>query len=360
MPYVGPPVTTIMTHSRLLPTSILLGLAALVPGACSKADPSSSTADRSPVASQSPEPVPVPVPVLFPLTFPVPIEVAIADQRGAYTQSKMNLASIEHFSILGRDEITGDLGIATISNVPAIGSMIAEARAGVGVSMIGAKGHMGWNREALDLLSQGKTPTQVIAELAPAMATENLPRQLAVLGADGRSAGFIGSGVLGGEARSYFRSRPNSLAMCCQIDKDSNKIIAMLDAFEASQGFPLPERLMLALRAGWNAVGPGKTPSADTQFRQAPKVAGAASAAILVIRKNAGYDHRSDVLLDLRVDLSNDPLPRLIETYHAWCWAVLGPRLPTMLKEFDPTSDAYKLNQEWLRRARRRAKIGEE
>lgn len=348
---------------RLLAATALLVPGALVTSACS---PSGKPAAASPPAKTSTpgagtaEPIPVPVPVPLPLTFPMPIEVAIADQRDAYTQNKMNLAPIEHFSILGRDEVTGDLGFATVSNVPAVGSLIAGARAEVGVVMVGAKGHCGWRGEALELLAAGKSPTQVIEELAPPLGSENLQRQLAVLGADGKSACFIGNGVSGGEFRTYFRSRPNCIVVCCQIDKNAPKVVAMLDAFEESKGFPLPERLILALRAGWNTVAPGSSPNADTQFCQQPKSASAASASMLVVRARAGYDHRSDVLLDLRVDLSRDPLPRLTETYHAWCWAVLGPRLPSIMKDLDPGTEAYELNQRWLLRARQRTKVGEE
>lgn len=340
---------------RLLATAALLSPWPLVATACSPDEP-----QQTPPPAARVELIPIPVPVPLPLTFPMPIEVAIADQRDAYTQNKLNLAPLDHFSILGRDEVTGDLGFATVANLPAIGSLISAARAKVGVAMVGAKGHMGWKTDALDLLAQGKSPDEVIAEVAPPLATENLPRQLAVLSADGRSACFNGIGVAGGGYRTYSVSRPNCIAVCSEIDENAPKLVAMLDAFEASAGFPLPERLILSLRAGWNTVAPESTPSADTQFRQRPKLPGAASASMLVVRDKAGYDHRSDVLLDLRVDLSRDPLPRLTEIYHAWCWAVLGPRLPALLKELAPGTKAYELNQRWLQRARQRTKIGEE
>jgi len=335
-------------------------LAMLVMTACDGPPPANVAPSSSQAAPTEQVLLPVPMPV--PLTFPVPIEVSNLDQHGAYTQTKLQLAYVSHFTILARDEITGDLGLATVSNVPAIGALLGETRAETGVAIVGALANTSWKEQALDLLASGKSALEVVEQLAPSLDPDNLNRQLAVLDNDGKSACYIGEGVHGGGTRTTFIQRPNCLVVTCQIAKNTSKLLDMADAFDNSLGFPLPERLILALRAGWNATPDGAEPDDSVQFRQAPKAHPAVSAAVKVVRKKGGYDHRTDTMLDLRVDLSNDPLPRLTEAYHAWCGAVLGQRLIAHLSSIDPEKEpeAYKLNQRWRDRARRRTPIGQD
>lgn len=335
-------------------------LALLVTTACDGKGPEAAAGGGESSQAVASEPIPIPVPL--PLAFPMPIEVANFDQRDTYTQSKLQLAYIDHFSILARDEITGDLGVATVSNVPAIGALLGTARANVGVVAIGALANTAWKGQALDLLAQGKSARAVVEQIAPPLDPDNLNRQVTVLDNKGRTACYIGEGVRGGSVRTSFIERSNCIVVTCQVAKGTSKLVDMADAFENSKGFPLPERLILALRAGWNATPEGTKPDASGQFRMAPKEHPAVSAAMIVVREKGGYDHRSDVMLDLRVDLSTDPLPRLAETYYAWCRAVLGQRLASNMTSIDPAKqpEAYQLNQRWRDRARRRTPIGQD
>ncbi len=71
----------------------------------------------------------------------------------------------------------------------------------------------------------------------------------------------------------------------------------MQAAFLASDtGAPLAHRLMAALRAGDEAGG-------DARGRQ--------SAALLVVRDEAGFDGRDDIEVDLRVDDATSPIDEL-------------------------------------------------
>ena len=56
------------------------------------------------------------------------------------------------------------------------------------------------------------------------------------------------------------------------------------------------------------------------------------SATMLIVRPEGGYRGTSDRLVDLRVDLSREPLPRLRNCYGAWIRGYLAPRLKALIR----------------------------
>src|SRR5439155_9126940 len=79
-------------------------------------------------------------------------------------------------------------------------------------------------------------------------------------------------------------------------------VTALAETFAATAGQPLAERLIQCLAAAQAAGG-------DRRGQQ--------SAALLVVERDGGYAHLSDMLVDLRVDDHETPIEELARLYDA-------------------------------------------
>jgi uncharacterized Ntn-hydrolase superfamily protein len=193
------------------------------------------------------------------------------------------------FSVLARDPLTGDLGIAVSSCILAVGRAVPTARPGVGIVAVQARSRRGLGNSLLTGLADGATPAQLVRRAAH--AAEDAERQIAVLGRGGAVAADTGQGsfpVSGHLVGAGFSVQGNMLA-------SAEVLPAMAEALAAARG-DLPDRLLAALTAGQDAGG-------DLRGRQ--------SAALLVVRGTPATDEDDGVLMDLRVDDSGDPVAQL-------------------------------------------------
>jgi len=341
--------------STLIRCNALLVLAAV---ACEPHDdtvvaqPDEATPQQSPPAEQAavrswPLPIPLPFPVFL---------GGIDDDQPEYRSTASVTAYVNGFSILAHDPRTGDLGFAAVSGVPAAGAFMAGGDADIGIVAIGGKPNTAWRQRALDLLAAGKSPDDALAELVADPEGIDGKRQIVIIDKQGRTALYTGNSVLGNGVSSFTRSRGGCTIMACQVKPDYSTIDDMFTAFENSENLPLPERLLLALRAGWTSKRNGNAATHGSQIMAKP----ATAAALLVFRPHAGYDDADDRLVDVRVDLSSNAVPRLIRAYHAWTQAVLGPRLLELQRRLDPKVPIYQLNLQWSKRIRRRVPLGEQ
>lgn len=202
------------------------------------------------------------------------------------------------FSIVGRDAATGDLGVAVASKFLAVGALVPFARSGVGAVATQSYVNPNFGPDGLRLLASGLGPEEVSAEFQRTDAGI-VQRQFGIVGADGRSATFTGEGChawAGGEALEDAAIQGNILA-------GPEVVRAMRTAWNASQGQPLPRRLLAALQAGDAAGG-------DRRGRQ--------SAALLVVGPGRGYGGLTDDWVNLRADDHPDPcaeLARLLDIH---------------------------------------------
>jgi uncharacterized Ntn-hydrolase superfamily protein len=193
------------------------------------------------------------------------------------------------FSVLARDEQTGDLGIAVSSCILAVGRSVPAGRPGVGVVAVQARSRRGLRGSLLDALAGGATPADLVRRAAH--AAEDADRQIAVLDAAGRGAADTGRGsfpVCGHHVGDGFSVQGNMLA-------SPDVLPAMSEAWNAARG-DLPDRLLAALAAGDEAGG-------DLRGRQ--------SAALLVVSGTPAGPDDDGVRTDLRVDDSGDPVAQL-------------------------------------------------
>lgn len=203
------------------------------------------------------------------------------------------------YSIIGRDETTGELGVAVQSRAFGVG-LCAWARPGVGAIATQAFTERSYGPLGLDLLAAGESPADALAQLVEADEQRDF-RQVAFLAADGRTAAHTGAACVpdcGHVNRAGVSAQGNMLA-------SEDVWPAMVDAFLGSAGRPLAERLLDALDAAEAAGG-------DFRGRQA--------GGLLVVSgdRNDPPWHR---LVDVRVDDHPEPLQELRRLYRlGWAY----------------------------------------
>lgn len=191
------------------------------------------------------------------------------------------------FSIAAADPEAGEVGVAVASRFFAVGTVVPHARAGVGAVATQASANTTFGPRGLDLLAAGLDPSEAIKVLLRADPGRE-QRQVGMVSARGESATATGPAChpwAGGRSGPGYAVQGNILA-------GEPVVIAMEQAFLASKGRPLAERLFAALKAGDGAGG-------DSRGRQ--------SAAILVCREGGGYNGFTDHAIDVRVDDHPDP-----------------------------------------------------
>jgi uncharacterized Ntn-hydrolase superfamily protein len=198
------------------------------------------------------------------------------------------------FSIVARDSVTGELGVAVQSRAFSVGSAVAWAEAEVGAIATQASTNEAFGPEGLALLRRGFDSESVLGLLlGQDPGRDN--RQVGIIDAVGRTASYTGSACLawaGGKTGPGYACQGNILV--------SDEVVAsMARAFEQTRG-ELAERLLAALVAAQAAGGDKR---------------GMQSAALLVVRPSDGYPQYRYRYVDLRVEDHLDPINELIRLY---------------------------------------------
>jgi uncharacterized Ntn-hydrolase superfamily protein len=228
------------------------------------------------------------------------------------------------FSIVARSADGLSWGVAVASKFLAVGSVVPAGVAGIGAIATQADANVAYKGLALAHMDDGAT-----ADVALARLLEEDPgrdhRQLGIVDSDGNAATYTGHRCYdwaGGVAE-------HGVAIQGNILSGPDVVEAMKAAWDASDEEPdLARRLLAALRAGNDAGGDRR---------------GGQSAALLVVRDEAGYGGGDDVAVDLRVDDHRDPcreLERLLDLNDLYLTAsteeekvVRTPELDTELDE---------------------------
>ena len=206
------------------------------------------------------------------------------------------------FSIVARDERTGDLAVGVQSHWFSVGTSVAWGEAGVGVVATQSFTNKSFGIRGLQLLKGGKTAQQALDELLRTDEGREV-RQVAIVDAKGNVAVHTGKKCID------FAGHHKGTGYSVQANMMLNKTVpdAMAKAFEANRTLPLPERVLSALNAAQAAGG-------DIRGRQ--------SAVLLVVKgKATGAPWDDNHLVDLRVDDAEQPLPelaRLLRTHRAY------------------------------------------
>ncbi len=223
------------------------------------------------------------------------------------------------FSIAAYDPKNGDLGIAVQSKFPNVGVTIPFAKAGVGAVATQCYCNTSFGPRGLSLLENGATPEQALEILVNSDQDHDY-RQVGIIDCTGNAANFTGQlcfDSCGGLSGNNFTIQGNTLA-------SKNVITAMAEKFQNNTG-SLAKRLLATLHAGQQAGG-------DKRGQQ--------SAALLVVRKNAGYGGHDDRYVDISVYDHPQPIQevdRLFEIHKLSFFRatpdILKPATPDLIKE---------------------------
>ena len=209
------------------------------------------------------------------------------------------------WSIIARDNATGQFGIAVATRFFAVGARVPHVAARIGAIATQALVNPYYGIDGLKLLREGRVPQDIIESLIAADA-ERESRQLHIMDASGRIAAHTGRecvewcGHLEGKG---FSIAGNMLAGARVLDDTAETYIA-------NEKMPFARRLIAAMRAGEAAGG-------DKRGKQ--------SAALLIY----GEEEWSE--LDLRVDDHADPLAEIerLEAVSRERWVHFRKYLPT-------------------------------
>ncbi|HDL19451.1 MAG TPA: DUF1028 domain-containing protein [Bacteroidetes bacterium] len=204
------------------------------------------------------------------------------------------------FSIVARDSVTGELGVAVQSHWFSVGSSVTWAEAGVGAVATQSFIEPSYGPLGLALMKAGKTAEEALSALLSVDPGKEV-RQVAMVDARGNVAVYTGKKCIieaGDQKGKQFSCQANLMEKNTVWD-------AMARAYETSKG-DLTDKLMAALEAAQAEGG-------DIRGRQ--------SAAILIVPgKSAGAPWREKVI-DLRVEDNTEPLKelkRLIKVHRAY------------------------------------------
>ncbi|GAB4291093.1 MAG: hypothetical protein Kow0098_10080 [Ignavibacteriaceae bacterium] len=204
------------------------------------------------------------------------------------------------YSIVARDTLTGEMGVAVQSHWFSVGTIVTWGEAGVGVVATQSFVNPAFGPDGLALLKQGFSAKQVLDSLIAGDEGRDF-RQVAILDVNGNVAAYTGSNCI--EAAGHLIGE--NFSVQANLMLNSEVWPAMYNAFKNSTG-PLAERLLAALEAAENAGG-------DIRGKQ--------SAAILVVRGDATGKLWQDRVVDIRIDDSPEPLielKRLLKVHRAY------------------------------------------
>src|SRR6267143_1514612 len=209
------------------------------------------------------------------------------------------------WSIIARDDMTGQFGIAVATRFFAVGARVPHIAAGLGGIATQALVNPYYGIDGLKLLREGRSPHEVLKTVTAADAGRET-RQLHLMDAGGRIASHTGSECIdwcGHVEGNGFSIAGNMLAGARVLD-DTAK------TYTANDKLPFAQRLIAAMRSGEAAGG-------DKRGKQ--------SAALLIY----GEEEWSD--LNLRVDDHTDPLGELerLEAVSRERWVHFAKFLPS-------------------------------
>ncbi len=204
------------------------------------------------------------------------------------------------FSIVARDEQTGELGVAVQSHWFSVGSIVSWAEAGVGAVATQSMVNASFGPRGLDLLKTGKSSSEALNDLIASDEGRDF-RQVAIINTNGQVAAFTGEKCIADAG--HITGKNYSVQANMMLN---DKVVpAMSKAFESSKG-PLAERMLAALKAAQAAGG---------------DIRGQQSAAILVVKGKATGNLWEDRKIDLRVEDHPDAvkeIERVLRVYRAY------------------------------------------
>jgi uncharacterized Ntn-hydrolase superfamily protein len=213
------------------------------------------------------------------------------------------------YSIVARDDHSGELGVAVQSHYFAVGALVSWADAGVGAVATQSVVEPAYGPRGLDLIRAGTSAPEALRRL---LADDELEpvRQVALVDRYGRVAAHTGERCI----REAGHRVEDGVSAQANIMRRPTVPDAMVTAYRGAGG-DLADRLLAAL---------------DAAEREGGDLRGRQSAAMVVVAAKAGGSPSEDRILDLRVDDHREPvaeLRRLLRLSRAYARVEVGDEL---------------------------------
>ncbi|HKH01735.1 MAG TPA: DUF1028 domain-containing protein [Bradyrhizobium sp.] len=209
------------------------------------------------------------------------------------------------WSIIARDELSGQFGVAVATRFFAVGARVPYIAPHIGAIATQALVNPYYGIDGLKLLREGRQPRDVVATVIAADPGRE-SRQLHIIDASGRIACHTGADCVGWAGHR----EGNGFSVAGNMLAGAQVIEAAAQAYVAEERLPFAQRLIAAMRSGEAAGG-------DKRGKQ--------SAALLI------YADEEWSALDLRVDDHIDPLAELerLEQVSRDIWVHFRKFMPT-------------------------------
>ena len=194
------------------------------------------------------------------------------------------------YSIVARDTVTGEMGVAVQSHWFSVGSLVAWGKAGVGVVATQSFINLSFGPRGLSLLENGLSPKLAMQTLLEIDEGRDV-RQLAILDVYGNVGAYTGKNCI--EAAGHIIG--DNFSVQANLMEKNTVWPAMAEAFKNSKG-SLAERMLIAMEAAQNEGG-------DIRGKQ--------SVAILVVKGKSTGNSWEDKVVDLRVEDNENPLKEM-------------------------------------------------
>ncbi len=205
-------------------------------------------------------------------------------------ESRRPLRPVHTYSIVARDEATGQLGVAVQSHWFSVGSIVSWAEPGVGAIATQSFVEVTYGPLGLELMRSGKTAEGALRSLLASDEHTDL-RQVAMVDAQGNVAVHTGDKAI----IEWCDHTGNGYSVQANLMLNATVCDAMVRAYESTDG-DLAERLMSALEAA-QAVG------GDIRGKQ--------SAAMLVVSGDRSLPAWGGRVFDLRIEDHPEPVKEM-------------------------------------------------
>jgi uncharacterized Ntn-hydrolase superfamily protein len=207
---------------------------------------------------------------------------------------------VHTFSIVARDSLTGDIGVAVQSHWFSVGSLVTWAEAGVGAVATQSFVDPAYGPLGLDLMRAGKTAQQALAALLAGDPGKDV-RQVAMIDVKGDVAAHTGTKCIPGAGHIVGKN----YSVQANLMLNDKIWPAMSKAFESAPG-DLADRMLAALDAAQSVGG-------DIRGKQ--------SAAMIIVKAHPTGRPWADRVLELRIEDHPEPLKelrRLVSVHRAY------------------------------------------
>jgi uncharacterized Ntn-hydrolase superfamily protein len=194
------------------------------------------------------------------------------------------------YSIVARDRLTGEIGVAVQSHYFSVGSVVTWAEAGVGAVATQSLVNVDYGPQGVALMRDGRSATEALAALVQADDGRDV-RQVAMIDAQGNVAAHTGPHCIAAAGQIV----GDGFSVQANMMTDETIWPAMRDAYLATDG-DLGDRMLAALDAAQAAGG---------------DIRGQQSAAVLIVQGDRHEKPWRGIVLELRVEDHPQPLDEL-------------------------------------------------